>query len=196
MFHYQSRRLCSYSIPSNLCPRSGAVYWPSSSQQHPRMRPCTAKLPVIRFLTECPQTIRAVRPLHLTVTRTALEILVLQDRVKLQVNQCLSPLVRWPLLEMDTVTMCHTLVDKIDPVLTSLEVHQVKKVGCRSPVHHVASAKSLLSDTKHVPCKFFRNGACTAGESCPYSHSMDPLEPCKFFLAVSLQVQRAQSYPH
>ena len=39
-------------------------------------------------------------------------------------------------------------------------------------------------DTKHVPCKFFRQGACQAGAACPFSHSMDPQThqaPCKYF---------------
>lgn len=36
----------------------------------------------------------------------------------------------------------------------------------------------------HVPCKFFRQGACQAGDSCPFSH--DPSDvidqpPCKYF---------------
>ncbi|KAK9457485.1 hypothetical protein V1511DRAFT_455303 [Dipodascopsis uninucleata] len=36
----------------------------------------------------------------------------------------------------------------------------------------------------HVPCKFFRQGTCQAGNTCPFSHSMDSqLEqaPCKYF---------------
>lgn len=43
------------------------------------------------------------------------------------------------------------------------------------------------SDTKHVPCKFFRQGACQAGTACPFSHSMDPMNqqaPCKYFMKV------------
>jgi cleavage and polyadenylation specificity factor subunit 4 len=30
----------------------------------------------------------------------------------------------------------------------------------------------LLSSLDHVPCRFFKQGACTAGDSCPFSHSM------------------------
>ncbi|KAK6364195.1 hypothetical protein LTS17_012464 [Exophiala oligosperma] len=40
-------------------------------------------------------------------------------------------------------------------------------------------------DTKHVPCKFFRQGACQAGNACPFSHSLDPMShqaPCKYFM--------------
>lgn len=37
----------------------------------------------------------------------------------------------------------------------------------------------------HVPCKFFRQGACQAGEDCPFSHSVNVLTaeqtPCKYF---------------
>lgn len=42
-------------------------------------------------------------------------------------------------------------------------------------------------DTKHVPCKFFRQGACQAGNACPFSHSLDPMShqaPCKYFMKV------------
>lgn len=43
------------------------------------------------------------------------------------------------------------------------------------------------ADTKHVPCKFFRQGTCQAGNACPFSHSLDPLThqaPCKYFSKV------------
>ncbi|SCU95192.1 LANO_0E09604g1_1 [Lachancea nothofagi CBS 11611] len=37
----------------------------------------------------------------------------------------------------------------------------------------------------HVPCRFFRQGTCQAGESCPFSHSLNLLAadatPCKYF---------------
>ncbi|CEP61946.1 Lee1p LALA0_S04e04236g [Lachancea lanzarotensis] len=37
----------------------------------------------------------------------------------------------------------------------------------------------------HVPCRFFRQGACQAGDSCPFSHSLNPnaadATPCKYF---------------
>ncbi|SJM86308.1 uncharacterized protein ZBIST_2789 [Zygosaccharomyces bailii] len=37
----------------------------------------------------------------------------------------------------------------------------------------------------HVPCKFYRQGACQAGQSCPFSHSLDALvgdqTPCEYF---------------
>ncbi|KIW89490.1 uncharacterized protein Z519_09646 [Cladophialophora bantiana CBS 173.52] len=40
-------------------------------------------------------------------------------------------------------------------------------------------------NTKHVPCKFFRQGACQAGNACPFMHSLDPMTqqaPCKYFM--------------
>ena len=42
----------------------------------------------------------------------------------------------------------------------------------------------LILDLQHVPCKFFRQGACTAGQNCPFSHSLEPemeLRVCKYF---------------
>ncbi|KAL1741059.1 hypothetical protein HDZ31DRAFT_67297 [Schizophyllum fasciatum] len=46
------------------------------------------------------------------------------------------------------------------------------------------SAKS--KDLSHVPCKFFRVGGCTAGSSCPFSHSSAepgaPKDTCAWFI--------------
>jgi hypothetical protein len=45
------------------------------------------------------------------------------------------------------------------------------------------------SNTKHVPCKFFRQGACQAGPACPFLHSTDAAidyAPCKYFTKVRL----------
>ncbi|KAI9837847.1 MAG: hypothetical protein M1819_006781 [Sarea resinae] len=39
-------------------------------------------------------------------------------------------------------------------------------------------------NTSHVPCKFFRQGACQAGKACPFLHSNDSATetaPCKYF---------------
>ncbi|KAI0319849.1 hypothetical protein OF83DRAFT_1054251 [Amylostereum chailletii] len=38
-----------------------------------------------------------------------------------------------------------------------------------------SKGSSKPKDLSHVPCKFFRVGSCTAGSSCPFSHSI--LEP-------------------
>lgn len=45
----------------------------------------------------------------------------------------------------------------------------------------------FVTDTKHVPCKFFRQGACQAGPACPFLHSTDAAieyAPCKYFTKV------------
>ncbi|KAK9459048.1 uncharacterized protein V1516DRAFT_697201 [Lipomyces oligophaga] len=47
-----------------------------------------------------------------------------------------------------------------------------------------ASRSPPSKNLSHVPCKFFRQGTCQAGATCPFSHSMDSqLEqaPCKYF---------------
>ncbi|KAJ6456936.1 hypothetical protein C8R45DRAFT_773248, partial [Mycena sanguinolenta] len=31
---------------------------------------------------------------------------------------------------------------------------------------------TAAKDLSHVPCKFFKVGQCTAGSSCPFSHSL------------------------
>lgn len=44
-----------------------------------------------------------------------------------------------------------------------------------------------MTDTAHVPCKFFRLGQCQAGKACPFSHSTDVSSndtPCKYFARV------------
>ncbi|KIO31479.1 hypothetical protein M407DRAFT_59625, partial [Tulasnella calospora MUT 4182] len=42
-------------------------------------------------------------------------------------------------------------------------------------------------DLSHVPCKFFKAGQCTAGSSCPFSHSTSepgqPKQVCQWFLS-------------
>ena len=48
----------------------------------------------------------------------------------------------------------------------------------------VANTRDLILDLQHVPCKFFRQGACTAGQNCPFSHSLEPemeMRVCKYF---------------
>lgn len=53
--------------------------------------------------------------------------------------------------------------------------------------HRNALTKLSAIDTKHVPCKFFRQGACQAGQACPFLHSTDTTidtAPCKYFTKV------------
>lgn len=51
----------------------------------------------------------------------------------------------------------------------------------------------LLADTSHVPCKFFRQGACQAGTACPFSHDLGSAAEniCKYFAKVSCFFRRA-----
>lgn len=67
-----------------------------------------------------------------------------------------------------------------------LRTRRVRRV--RRTSRNVRTLVSLTHDpdTKHVPCKFFYKGQCAAGDTCPYSHNLEPPEPCKFFLNVSL----------
>lgn len=55
-------------------------------------------------------------------------------------------------------------------------------------IEHQMITKNQHSSQKayaHVPCKFFRQGACQAGDSCPFSHSLDASTadrtPCEYF---------------
>lgn len=54
----------------------------------------------------------------------------------------------------------------------------------------VTSGTGLLAHSnknlRHVPCKFFRQGICQAGKSCPFSHNLEGTSaadrlPCKYF---------------
>lgn len=44
----------------------------------------------------------------------------------------------------------------------------------------------IATDTSHVPCKFFRQGACQAGNACPFSHDLGAAAEtvCKYFAKV------------
>ncbi|KAI9888991.1 MAG: hypothetical protein M1814_006049 [Vezdaea aestivalis] len=53
-------------------------------------------------------------------------------------------------------------------------------------IHSLDGPRSPPSgkNTSHVPCKFFRQGACQAGKACPFSHAIDVATdhtPCKYF---------------
>lgn len=47
------------------------------------------------------------------------------------------------------------------------------------------SNSSSSKNLSHVPCKFFKQGICQAGNSCPFLHSLDGMGtgklPCKYF---------------
>ncbi|KAI7870228.1 hypothetical protein BDF14DRAFT_1721416, partial [Spinellus fusiger] len=43
----------------------------------------------------------------------------------------------------------------------------------------------LAASLSHVPCKFYKQGTCTAGASCIFSHSTDTRSEtavCRYFL--------------
>lgn len=46
------------------------------------------------------------------------------------------------------------------------------------------------ADTSHVPCKFFRQGACQAGKACPFSHDLASVTDnvCKYFAKVCTSI--------
>lgn len=47
-----------------------------------------------------------------------------------------------------------------------------------------SSSSSKAGSLAHVPCKFFKQGTCQAGDSCPFSHTMSSGAvdaPCKYF---------------
>ncbi len=73
-------------------------------------------------------------------------------------------------------------------------------VGCAWPTAWFLSAfvgervltwRLRPADTSHVPCKFFRQGACQAGNACPFSHDLSSASEtvCKYFA----KVRRADS---
>jgi cleavage and polyadenylation specificity factor subunit 4 len=58
----------------------------------------------------------------------------------------------------------------------------------QEPATFVLTQVSLFLelDTSHVPCKFFRQGACQAGNACPFSHDLGSAAEtvCKYFAKV------------
>jgi hypothetical protein len=68
--------------------------------------------------------------------------------------------------------------------------------GARSPPNNKSACTCTpirctaltATDTSHVPCKFYRQGACQAGKACPFLHSDEPITeraPCKYFTKVA-----------
>ncbi|ABN64587.1 zinc finger protein, partial [Scheffersomyces stipitis CBS 6054] len=48
------------------------------------------------------------------------------------------------------------------------------------------SSSNSSKNLSHVPCKFYKQGICQAGNSCPFSHNLDGTLaadklPCKYF---------------
>lgn len=55
-----------------------------------------------------------------------------------------------------------------------------------------------LIDTSHVPCKFFRQGACQAGAACPFSHDLGAAAEnvCKYFAKVRFSLTYPLNSPN
>lgn len=53
-------------------------------------------------------------------------------------------------------------------------------------IAHSGRVTDSAPDTSHVPCKFFRQGACQAGNACPFSHDLNISSEnvCKYFAKV------------
>ncbi|KAI5837346.1 hypothetical protein DFP73DRAFT_487499 [Morchella snyderi] len=57
-------------------------------------------------------------------------------------------------------------------------------IGPNMPPFDASRSPPSNKNLNHVPCKFFRQGACQAGKACPFSHNLDPSTdqaPCKYF---------------
>ena len=66
--------------------------------------------------------------------------------------------------------------------------------GRRKSQGHV---KLTEPGTSHVPCKFYRQGACQAGKACPFLHSDEPITeraPCKYFTKVGSEKDSLDMY--
>lgn len=58
--------------------------------------------------------------------------------------------------------------------------------GTATVTNGAGSLSNANKNLSHVPCKFFKQGICQAGKSCPFSHNLDgslaaDKLPCKYF---------------
>ncbi|KAK9377529.1 uncharacterized protein V1513DRAFT_429203 [Lipomyces chichibuensis] len=70
------------------------------------------------------------------------------------------------------------------PTNTATATPMLGSQASSQPAFLEASRSPPSKNLSHVPCKFFRQGTCQAGNTCPFSHSIDSqLEqaPCKYF---------------
>jgi Zinc finger C-x8-C-x5-C-x3-H type (and similar) len=58
-----------------------------------------------------------------------------------------------------------------------------KSMSTLSPSIASTSLTVLPPGTSHVPCKFFLQGACQAGNACPFAHDVT-VGVCKYFQKV------------
>lgn len=73
------------------------------------------------------------------------------------------------------------------PVLDHHHHHQHRRRKSREDSRPDSADRRAVTDTSHVPCKFFRQGACQAGNACPFSHDIGASAEtvCKYFAKVS-----------
>lgn len=70
--------------------------------------------------------------------------------------------------------------------LSSLNSLLPPNTGPPGTVNINSGGTNSNKNLSHVPCKFFRQGICQAGSSCPFSHNLDgslgaDALPCKYF---------------
>lgn len=70
--------------------------------------------------------------------------------------------------------------------LSSLNSLLPPNTGPPGTVNVSSTGPNSNKNLSHVPCKFFRQGICQAGASCPFSHNLDgtlgaDALPCKYF---------------
>lgn len=86
------------------------------------------------------------------------------------------------------------------PLIVWLRVRQRIRVSL--PVQCAADAVAKIrkfADTQHVPCKFFLQGQCQAGQMCPFSHDIESTTrptPCKYFAKGSCKFGRKCALLH
>lgn len=66
----------------------------------------------------------------------------------------------------------------VDVRLKVQGVHPTARVS--SSYDRSRTKANFISDTSHVPCKFYKQGQCQAGAACPFRHS-DQADICKYF---------------
>lgn len=80
--------------------------------------------------------------------------------------------------------------EKNNPLPSNIDIINVLKNSNLTPSQKVSVITEINNKNQpsknlsHVPCKFFRQGACQAGNSCPFSHAIDlsvEPQPCKYF---------------
>ena len=67
---------------------------------------------------------------------------------------------------------------------TPLEKNKRKHIYSLKNDPNLTNKFQLASNLSHVPCKFFKQGTCTAGANCIFSHNPDPTSGssvCKYF---------------